>query len=102
MCQPLANGVVCATCGRKFYKGEGRRLNLSDDQIESIIKNFHSTIQEQTQKNFCKTIGISPYTYRSIVYGRIKNAKDKERIDKIAASIKNSIVWKDAQETTRS
>lgn len=95
MCQPLANGVVCATCGRKFYKGEGRRLKLSNDQIEAIIKNFHSPVQGQTQKSFCKTIGVSSYTYRSIVYGRVKNSKDRERINKIAAKLGNKIVWLD-------
>ena len=92
MCQALSNGDICQTCGRKFYRAVGRRLTLSDAKIKAVIKNHLS--QAKTQAAFCKKSEISPYTYRSIVYGRVKNVKDRERINKIAVSLGYSITWK--------
>lgn len=73
--------------------GVGRRLNLTDAQICVVVKNHIS--QAETPKTFCSATGISLYTYRSIVNGRIKNATDRERIEKIASVLGHSIVWND-------
>ena len=95
MCQQLTNGEVCKACGRRYYKGEGRRLSLSDDQIRAVLENYLNPVSGQTRKQFCSDTGISQKTCCSIVYGHLKNVKDRARIDKIAEVLGQRITWDD-------
>lgn len=93
MCATLNNGEICPRCNRRYYSGVGRRLSLSDELIEAIIKYLSSPAGKPTVKAFRAASGVSDYTYRSIAYGHLKNTKDRARVDKIAAKYGHKINW---------
>lgn len=77
----------CPICGKCFHTGGGRSLNISDDQIASILSHCNAPLPKHTIKHFCANIGISTYTYRSVVYMTLKKQKDIERVLKIKAKL---------------
>lgn len=93
MSERLADGTIQISYVRKYHKGEGRRLNLTDEQIAAVIENILLGEKGQTRREFQAATGISPYTYRSIAYGHLKNAKDRARVDRIAAKYGHKINW---------
>ena len=79
----MINEERCPICGKCYHTGGGRYLNLTDEQIAGILSHCKAELPKHTIKHYCEEIGISTYTYRSIVYMTLKQPKDIERVLKI-------------------
>lgn len=77
----------CPICGKVYHTGGGRSLNLTDEQIAGILSHCRAELPKHTIKHFCAEIGISTYTYRSLVYMTLKKPNDIARV----LAIKNKL-----------
>lgn len=77
----------CPICGKAYYTGGGRSLNLSDEQIIAILEHCKAPLPKHTIKHFCESIGISPYTYRLVVSVRLKKQTDILRVVRLKAEL---------------
>ncbi|MBC2457161.1 hypothetical protein [Clostridium beijerinckii] len=77
----------CPVCGKCYHTGGGRSLNLTDDQILGILTHCRAELPKHTIKHFCEEIGISTYTYRSIVRMTLKQPHDIARVLEIKAKL---------------
>jgi hypothetical protein len=75
---------VCPLCGMRAIRGSGRYLGLTQELITCIIKHYISKDKKPTQRQFCKTEGISVDTYWRVTHLRLKHPADRERIMTIA------------------
>lgn len=79
----------CPICGKAYHTGGGRSLRLTDDQIAGILFHCKAPLPKHTIKHYCEEIGISTYTYRSLVYMTLKQPKDIERVLAIKTALDN-------------
>lgn len=77
----------CPVCGKAYNTGGGRSLRLTDEQIAGILIHYKAELPKHTIKHFCEKIGISTYTYRSIVQMTLKKPKDIARVLDIKAKL---------------
>lgn len=83
----MINEDRCPICGKCYHTGGGRSLRLTDEQIAGILTHCNAPLPKHTIKNYCEEIGISTYTYRSIVYMTLKKQKEIERVLKIKSEL---------------
>ncbi|OPJ65507.1 hypothetical protein CLCHR_06990 [Clostridium chromiireducens] len=79
----------CPLCGKPFHSPGGRSLRLTDSQIAGILLHCRAEFPKHTIKHYCEEIGISTYTYRSIVRMTLKQSKDIERVIAIKTALDN-------------
>lgn len=70
----------CPICGKCYHTCGGRSLRITDDQILGILTHCRAELPKHTIKHYCEKIGISTYTYRSVVYMTLKQPKDIQRV----------------------
>lgn len=80
----VTHSEVCPLCGMRAIRGSGRYLGLSQELITSIINHYISKEVKPTQRQFCKTEGISVDTYWRVTRLRLKHPADRRRIMTIA------------------
>lgn len=83
----MINEERCPICGKCYHTGGGRSLRLTDEQIAGILLHCNAPLPKHTIKHYCEEIGISTYSYRSIVYMTLKQPHDIERVLKISAEL---------------
>jgi hypothetical protein len=79
----------CPICGKPYHSPGGRSLSITDEQIAGILKHCRAEQPKHTVKKYCELIGVSPYTYRLVVYMRLRKPKDVERVLRIGTELQN-------------
>lgn len=85
----MINEERCPICGKCYRTGGGRSLRLTDEQIAGILTHCKAELPKHTIKHYCEEIGISPYTYRSVVQMTLRQPHDIERVIAIKTALDN-------------